>query len=464
MIICFVKHCSQYITQILFIKLACLVAHSIQSSLYSNNSNNLDYLSTSYSNSTHMSPFFSNETSPSSNPSSEYDFYRKLGKLINIAISPILLTLGGIGNPLCIVILTQKQKKNPTTIYLCFLAAFDFLVLYTGLLRLFLKDAFDIDIRIYSSFNCKVHMFLTYTFMQISSYILVAVTVNRFTIMFNRTIFCKQKSMSRIKENDSDVKSVFWIFSIISIVVSLVNMHFLIYYDTIRLKNNVDCTINKPSTYYTFRTKYYGKMHLYLAIVIPFCILFVLNLLIIRKIMVSTRNSSALKQQKSVNSSSSSHSNKKGEKRTALSIMLVSVCLWFMILKTPASVYLTFPATEVQKVYFPLVYSVLMLVNYTNHAVNLILYIATSSIFRNDFKEFFMNVKQAIESKFTKQNPKKQNENTLVNDKNKSSSSSNNKISNNETKISNFKKNEKSTPARPILLNNEDEENSMTEL
>lgn len=30
-----------------------------------------------------------------------------------------------------------------------------------------------------------------------------------------------------------------------------------------------------------------------------------------------------------------------------------------------------------------------MLINYTNHAVNLILYILTSATFRRDFKEFF---------------------------------------------------------------------------
>ncbi len=166
-----------------------------------------------------------------------------------------------------------------------------------------------------------------------------------------------------------------------------------------------DCTIqDKASFYYKFRTLIYSKMHLYLAIVAPFCVLFVLNLLIIRKIMVSTKNSSShLKpaSKASNNPGSTSNANKKkGEKRTSLSVMLVAVCLWFMILKTPASVYLTFPATETQKVYFPLVYSIVMLVNYTNHSVNLVLYIACSSIFRKDFKEFFLDVKSYINSKF----------------------------------------------------------------
>ena len=62
-------------------------------------------------------------------------FYKNLGQKMIIIISPFLLLLGGIGNPLCIVVLMRKRPANPTILYLCLLAAFDFLVLYTGLLR-----------------------------------------------------------------------------------------------------------------------------------------------------------------------------------------------------------------------------------------------------------------------------------------------------------------------------------------
>jgi hypothetical protein len=58
-------------------------------------------------------------------------FYEMLGRNLIIIISPILLALGGIGNPLCILILLSKKNKNSTVIYFCVLAAFDILVLYT---------------------------------------------------------------------------------------------------------------------------------------------------------------------------------------------------------------------------------------------------------------------------------------------------------------------------------------------
>ena len=69
-------------------------------------------------------------------------FYKNLGQKMIIIISPFLLLLGGIGNPLCIVVLMRKRPANPTILYLCLLAAFDFLVLYTGLLRQVNKNFF----------------------------------------------------------------------------------------------------------------------------------------------------------------------------------------------------------------------------------------------------------------------------------------------------------------------------------
>lgn len=232
--------------------------------------------------------------------------------------------------------------------------------------------------------------------MQISSYILVAVSLNRFTIMFNRTLLCKRKSIRVKQTKEKSMKSVFIIVFVICLVVSLTNLHFLIYYNLSKEENKSsqyvnDCTIHKTNNlnYYRFRTLYYGKLHLYLYIVVPCLILFVVNLLIIRKIMGSLKkNLTGNKRSK--------EARKKGKKRTALSIMLVSVCLWFMILKTPASVYLTFPVQEMSKSYFPFTYSLFMLINYTNHAVNLILYIVTSSSFREDFKDFFISIRKSI--------------------------------------------------------------------
>ena len=85
-------------------------------------------------------------------------FYESLGHFITAFLSPILLIIGAIGNPLCILILIRKSKKNSTVIYLCILAIFDFLVLYTGLLRQYMNQIWHLDIRNISQTFCKLHV------------------------------------------------------------------------------------------------------------------------------------------------------------------------------------------------------------------------------------------------------------------------------------------------------------------
>lgn len=89
-------------------------------------------------------------------------FYKNLGRKLILVISPILLIIGGVGNPLCIIILLRKKATSPTTAYLCVLAGFDVLVLYTGLLRQYLIESSNIDIRNFSKIFCKLHVKLDF--------------------------------------------------------------------------------------------------------------------------------------------------------------------------------------------------------------------------------------------------------------------------------------------------------------
>jgi len=106
-----------------------------------------------------------------------------------------------------------------------------------------------------------------------------------------------------------------------------------------------------------------------------------MNLLIIKKLLSPIRRASLI--------NSAFIMNKKNKQRRSLSIMLIAVCLWFVVLKTPASVYVTLPVQEMKKDYYPFTYSLFMLINYTNHAVNLIIYVLISSSFRKEIKIFF---------------------------------------------------------------------------
>ena len=98
---------------------------------------------------------FSNKT----NENQEiFAFYQNLGNKIIAILSPILLVIGGVGNPLCIAVLLNKKQRNSTVVYLSILAIFDFLVLYSGLLRQYVNQIWNNDIRNVSSFFCKSHV------------------------------------------------------------------------------------------------------------------------------------------------------------------------------------------------------------------------------------------------------------------------------------------------------------------
>ena len=224
--------------------------------------------------------------------------------------------------------------------------------------------------------------------MQISSYILVAVTFNRLTIMFNRhTLFWKKRQINSSKQES--VKSVVYMTATIVFLVSAFNFHFIYYYalqDKVKPKENQFinyCTvIDKSSSYFKFRTKIYGRLSFVLFIIIPCCLLFIMNLLIIAKVMPACKKPTAARIRNS----------KRNKQRRSLSIMLIAICLWFVFLKTPASIYITLDyKLEMYKDYYPFTYSLFMLINYTNHAINLIIYVLISSGFRNEMKNFLLS-------------------------------------------------------------------------
>ncbi|XP_045215141.2 probable G-protein coupled receptor 139 [Mercenaria mercenaria] len=104
----------------------------------------------------------------------------KAGILIWKIIPPILIILGTVGNGLSILVLTRRSIRTSTTaLFLTVLAFSDLVVLYSGLLRQWLIYLFDIDVREISQFGCKLNIWLVYSSLDFSAWILVGVTLER---------------------------------------------------------------------------------------------------------------------------------------------------------------------------------------------------------------------------------------------------------------------------------------------
>ncbi|GFO25917.1 growth hormone secretagogue receptor type 1-like [Plakobranchus ocellatus] len=71
------------------------------------------------------------------------------------------------------------MRTSQASVYLIALALADIIVLYTGLLRYFIREVSGVDIRHFSTASCKLHSFLVYMSLDTSVWILVAFTGER---------------------------------------------------------------------------------------------------------------------------------------------------------------------------------------------------------------------------------------------------------------------------------------------
>jgi len=99
-----------------------------------------------------------------------------VGKIFKVLITVI----GLIGNILTIIILSKRRNiKSSTAVYLNALAISDILILIFGPFCDWLEDMLEVIISNYGQFACKLQTFLQYSSSSTSSWLLVAVTIER---------------------------------------------------------------------------------------------------------------------------------------------------------------------------------------------------------------------------------------------------------------------------------------------
>ncbi|GAB1600494.1 hypothetical protein Ahia01_000327400 [Argonauta hians] len=99
-------------------------------------------------------------------------------------ISPLLLAVGTVGSLLSICVLLRIKIRQITSIYLLtLLSVADITGLWFGLLRVYMLQAYDYDIRHQSDLLCKLHTFLVYFVLDFSSWLLALIAIDRFLLI-----------------------------------------------------------------------------------------------------------------------------------------------------------------------------------------------------------------------------------------------------------------------------------------
>lgn len=312
---------------------------------------------------------------------SEYNAAIYLWKIV----PPILLLLGTIGNVLSILVLRRPIiRKSVCSMYLVVLAITDLLVLYTGLLRQWILNTFDFDIRATSSAACKIHIWILYSSMDYSAWILIAVTIERVLLLWfpnKMQCICTKKVAMLV------------LISIASFLL-LVNSHILYGYELSTGKTANHCHYVSKS-YLKFWISSWPSIDLVIFCIIPVSFLVVGNILIFVKVLISRR---AINRQVSTYSASSQQ--RRDSKFSSMTAMLIAVNCVFLVCNIPSRAFMiehtswSFDTCGHNYAKMSLLWCIFNLLMYVNNSVNFLLYIISGSRFRNEMKEMFKRRKQ----------------------------------------------------------------------
>ena len=376
-------------------------------------------------------------------------------KLLLIYVSPIILVLGTIGNTLSVIILTRPGMRRVSTYaYFTVLSVADTFVLLIGLLRIWLDQLTGSDIFDHSSWTCKFKHVIGYTASDYSVWLIIAMTVERYIAV------CRPLHAPSICNRRRAFAAILLLLSFLV----LLNCHFfwttdieiisVVIQQQLTMPSNLtsmvsnsggdrivsgmddvnssDESINSigDTDVYTYQltnlSKCYAKseyefivteawpwLDAFVYSFVPFIVIAILNLLIIREVVRAHRARSCLVQHESrvytcqSNCAGSSSSggrrstkgktgHNKSDSNVRLAVMLLVVSITFLLTTLPMNVLMIVMAffqnysdDDYFRTNIQLARTVTELLMYTNHAINFFLYSASGEKFRRQIRLLF---------------------------------------------------------------------------
>ena len=324
-----------------------------------------------------------------------------IAEKIWIIVSPILIVVGTVTNVLSIVVLARKRMRSSTTMfYLLVLAIGDIMVLCTGLMRYWLKYALDVDVRVISQFGCKFHAFLVYFSLDFTTWILVAVTIDRCIFVclpFKAKQLC---TMFHARVTTAGIAALMF----------AVNFHLFWGVEIIVSDGEYSC---EQSNHFT--AKVWPWIDFCIFSVLPFTFMIISNVCIIRKIIKSHRKVTAHREAEASRTISdvvdsaqqqNKHPVKTKTRLPSVTAMLLSVNCVFLLLTLPIVVYLVVmiyfdtkkDSTEHEKAIQQLSWAIVNILQYGNNSIHFFLYCLTGPRFRKELFNLFGRARSGNQS------------------------------------------------------------------
>lgn len=302
-----------------------------------------------------------------------YGSYR-LHRSLLLYVPPILILLGTFGNVFSFVILKSKAMlKFSTYFFLMLMAVTDTLVLYVGLLPLWVSQVSGLDIRNMSNFVCKVSNSFGSMVSDCSVWLIISVSVERYLVVchpFRASALCSADTAKRIA-------------ILLVVAFLLLNVHFLW---TVHVQEYSYGQRKITQCYFTDRwiEEAWPWVDAIVYSILPFFIILFFNVLIVRHVLIARGQRNTLQ-----NIYPQRRPSQEGS--TRLTLMLLTVSLSFLLTTLPTTVVSICaqfwdPSSQgdlSQRASYQLKRTITELLMYANHSINFYLYCATGQKFRH---------------------------------------------------------------------------------
>ncbi len=332
-----------------------------------------------------------NVTSQSSikdNPSDPYEYRYYVVEQLFLVCSFIFLIFGSTGNILSFIVMCQKSIQNSTpSMYFAAIAISDQMHIMVALIPSLIAHFHGWVLKYSHPWACKLDAFIRYSSGDISVWLLVSVTFDRFfAIVFplKARIFCTRKRAKLI-------------CVLVCMLAIMKNVHLFwtrgfFMFITLETGDIIQVTNCGSSTTATnFFEKAIRPWLAYITVcLIPSITILILNIIIIVNLQKSksmNKHKSSTIHQKGISARTSKRiiSNESNQQVKQLTVVLLSVSITFLILVSPFFTLIVFqyflPLTSEEKHIIARIGNILF---YANHSINFVLYTLTSSGFRKE--------------------------------------------------------------------------------
>ncbi|CAF0777222.1 unnamed protein product [Rotaria sordida] len=292
----------------------------------------------------------------------------------------VLIIVGTVGNLLTISVLFRRNLRRFVTVrYLIAASICDIISLYGWNLNSFYKfniSRFNGNIEDLSLIHCRLISFMTFAALQLSSWCLTAVSLDRALSLF--WLQWKQ-TFGRLRYTK------YYIIFLTFICIAL-NSHVLFLNGYRKSSGTIVCYSTRSNPSYIYPQ--WERVHLVLYNLCPFTIMCICNTYIICVTVRSSRSQVVLGPYKNY---------RKGlEKYRQFTALLIIVTFAFVILTLPACIYFVFFrqvfVSTTQRSYRFMIQILLNSIQFTSHGINFFLYCFSASSFRHELCEMLQEL------------------------------------------------------------------------